>query len=152
MPETSTASEEAKRAVDQVVASRIEAAVTRLARLMRSEIQVALTPSQASALGTIRNHGPLTLGELAERERVAPPSITAMVSRLEEAGYVERSADPADARVCRVSVTAEAEAMIAEARRRKADWLLQRMEDLTAADRRALLGAVDAIETLAELR
>ncbi|MCZ7630749.1 MAG: hypothetical protein M5U19_17700 [Microthrixaceae bacterium] len=51
-----------------------------------------------------------------------------------------------------MAVTAEAEEMIAEARRRKADWLLARMDELAGADRRALLGAVDALETLAGLR
>ena len=131
---------------------RLQLAVTRLARMMRQEVQVTLTPSQASALATIRNHGPITLGDLAERERVAPPSITRMVSRLEAAGYVERATDPADGRVCRVAVTGEAEEMISEARRRKADWLVHRIDDLADAERLALLGAVDAMETLAELR
>lgn len=131
---------------------RLQSAVTRLARMMRQEVQVTLTPSQASALATIRNHGPITLGDLAERERVAPPSITRMVSRLEAAGYVERATDPADGRVCRVAVTGEAEEMISEARRRKADWLVHRIDDLADEERLALLGAVDAMETLAELR
>lgn len=137
---------------DLATAYRIQLAVTRLARLLRQEVQVTLTPSQVSALATIRAQGPITLGDLAERERVAPPSITRMVSRLEEAGYVERSADPSDGRVCRVAVTAAAEAMISEARQRKAEWLVQRMEGLADADRRALLEAVEAMESLAELR
>jgi DNA-binding MarR family transcriptional regulator len=152
MSELAPRPEYASEQGDLASAYRLQLAVTRLARLLRQEVQVTLTPSQVSALSTIRARGPITLGDLAERERVAPPSITRMVSRLEEEGYVERSTDPADGRVCRVAVTAAAEEMISEARKRKADWLLQRMEDLAGADRRALLDAVEAMETLAELR
>ncbi len=137
---------------EQAMAYRLQLAVTRLARRLRQEVQVTLTPSQASALTTISAHGPITLGELAERERVAPPSITRMVSRLEEDGYVEREKDPSDARVCRVSVTASAEAMIAQARQRKADWLLAGMRSLPVADRSALLAAIGPVERLADPR
>lgn len=137
---------------DLAMAYRLQLAVTRLARLLRQEVQVTLTSSQASALSTITAHGPLTLGELAERERVAPPSITRMVARLEEDGYVERETDPEDGRVCRVMVTDAAEEMIAEARQRKAAWLLGRMQSLTSDDRDALLAAVESMETLAGSR
>lgn len=116
------------------------------------EVQVTLTPSQISVLSAIHARGSITLGELAEGERVAPPSITRMVSRLEEAGYVERSTDPGDARVCRVATTARAEEILSEARRRKAEWLLQRMDRLAGADRRTLLDALEAMETLVEPR
>lgn len=131
-------------------AHRLQLAVTRLARRMRREVQVALTPSQASALSTIRLEGPITLGELAERERVAPPSITNMVGRLEKEGYVRRVPDPGDARVCRVETTPAAEAMVAEARQRKASWLIEAMQGLEEADRRALWEALGAIEALVE--
>lgn len=152
MPESVPNTHDAFEQGDLATAYRLQVAVTRLARLMRQEVQVTLTPSQASALSTIRARGSITLGDLAEHERVAPPSITRMVSRLEESGYVERSTDPADGRVCRVAVTAGAEEMISEARQRKAEWLVQRMDGLAGADRRALLDAVEAMETLAELR
>lgn len=151
MPENATRVHDAfDEQGDLATAYRLQVAVTRLARLLRQEVQVTLTPSQASVLATIRARGPISLGELAECERVAPPSITRMVSRLEEEGYVERSTDPADGRVCRVAVTAAAEEMISEARQRKAEWLVQRMEGLAGAERRALLDAVEAMETLAE--
>jgi DNA-binding MarR family transcriptional regulator len=152
MPESAPRTHDASEQGDLATAYRLQLAVTRLARLLRQEVQVTLTPSQVSALATIRAQGPITLGDLAERERVAPPSITRMVSLLEEAGYVERSADPEDGRVCRVAVTAAAQEMISEARQRKAEWLVRRMEGLAGADRRALLDAVEAMESLAELR
>ena len=133
-------------------AYRLQLAVTRLARLLRQEVEVELTPSQISALSTIRRRGPVTLGELADLERVAPPSITRMVARLEQDGYVERIPDASDGRVCRVVVTESAEELVSEARRRKASWLSERIAELGAEDRDNLRAAVSALEAIAGLR
>ncbi len=133
-------------------AYRLQLAVTRLARLLRQEVDAGLTQSQISALSTIRREGPMTLGDLAEAERVAPPSITRMVDRLEADGYVQRIPDESDRRVCRVEVTQLAEKMVAEARSAKTAWLLEGMADLPAGRRRSLLAAVDAFEELAGLQ
>lgn len=132
-------------------AYRLQLAITRVARLLRQEVHAELTPSQISALSAIRRYGPMTLGDLADRERVAPPSVTRMVDRLEQEGYVERLADPQDRRVCRVVITERAEQMVAAARARKAAWLAARMSELPAADRRRLVAAADSIERLADL-
>ena len=133
-------------ATDDDAAYRLQLAVTRLARLLRQEVAAELTPSQISALSAIRRRGPVTLGELAEHERVAPPSITRMVDRLAEEGYVKRIPDPDDGRVCRVVTTARAEEMVAEARARKAAWLDERMDGLRAADRRRVVAAEELVE------
>src|ERR671925_1412834 len=91
------------------IASRLRLSATRLARILRQESGAGLSPSQQSALAVISNHGPLTLGALAEHERVAPPSITKVVSKLECDGLVTRTPDPADRRVCRVAVSPSGE-------------------------------------------
>src|SRR3546814_13268549 len=53
------------------LAGRLRLSVTRLARQLRQTADTDLSPTQGAVLATISNHGPLTLGELAERERVA---------------------------------------------------------------------------------
>ena len=47
----------------------------------------------------------ITHGELADRLRVTPATITKMIQRMEKAGFVERRADPADQRISRVYLT-----------------------------------------------
>ncbi|HEX6421567.1 MAG TPA: MarR family transcriptional regulator, partial [Acidimicrobiales bacterium] len=66
------------------LAAHLRIGVTRLARLMRRQGDTGLSPSQISALTSVELHGPMTLGALAEHERVAPPSITKVVAKLEE--------------------------------------------------------------------
>src|SRR5438105_12260061 len=93
------------------IAARLRLSATRLARRLRQESGAGLSPTQQSALAVIANHGPLTLGALAEHERVAPPSITKVVSKLECDGLVTRTPDPADRRVCGVANAAHGAAL-----------------------------------------
>ena len=70
------------------MAAHLRVSATRLARLLRRQGDTGLSPSQLSALTSIERHGPMTLGALADHERVAPPSITKVVDKLEERGLV----------------------------------------------------------------
>jgi DNA-binding MarR family transcriptional regulator len=130
------------------VAARLRVSATRLARRLRKENAGELTPSQISALVAVSTHGPLTLGELAEHERVAPPSITKAVAKLEADGLVVRQTDPNDRRVSRVSTSPAAEALLAENRHRKTAWLTTRLQQLDAGERARLADALDVLDHL----
>jgi DNA-binding MarR family transcriptional regulator len=121
---------------------------TRLARRLRQEADAGLSPSQQSALAVIANSGPLTLGSLAELERVAPPTITKVVSKLECDGLVTRTPDPADRRVCRVAISPAGRALLDEVRRRKTAWLTARISQLDADRQRRLADALDVLDEL----
>lgn len=133
------------------VAARLRLSATRLARRLRQESGTGHTPSQLSALSTIHNHGPLTLGELAEHERVAPPSITKVLAKLEGDGLVERSTDPIDRRVTNVQATKAGHDLIRETRRRKTTWLTARIHELPADEKARLAEAIEVIEHLTTL-
>lgn len=66
------------------------------------------------------------LSVLAERAQIAKQTATALVDRLERAGYVERVPDPTDGRARLVRMTARAEAILpiarAEEARIEAEW------------------------------
>src|ERR1700742_382624 len=75
-----------------------------------------ITPSQARALGVLRRHGSLRLGDLAEHLRIVPRSATEVVDGLEERGLADRRPDPADRRATLVTLTAEGEKVAADIR------------------------------------
>jgi DNA-binding MarR family transcriptional regulator len=131
------------------VAARLRLSSTRLARRLRQQAGTGHTPSQLSALATIDHHGPLTLGALADHERVAPPSITKAVAKLEADGLVERATDPGDRRVQRVSTTKAGRNLIAETRRRKTTWLTARIRELPPDEQARLAAALDVLDHLA---
>jgi DNA-binding MarR family transcriptional regulator len=130
------------------MAARLRVSATRLARLLRRQGDTGLSPSQLSALTTIEVHGPLTLGALAEHERVAPPSITNAVAKLEQAGLVTRQACASDRRVAHVSITPAGEALLADVRERKDVWLAARLGELDPHERARLAAALDVIDRL----
>ncbi len=130
------------------VAGRLRVSATRLARRLRQESDVGLTPSQLSALTTIERHGPLTLGALADREQVAPASVTKAVARLESDGLVTRRLDDRDRRVAWVALTPAGRTRLANIRRRKTAWLAARLATLDATDRRRIADALAALDAL----
>ena len=131
------------------VAHRLRLATARLARLLRQQVGTGLSPSQHSTLVTIDGHGSLTLGEVAAIEQVAPPTITKIVSKLEEAGLVVRTVDPSDRRVARVSISEAGRARLDDARSRRDAWLAQRLDRAEPDQVRRLAEALDALEALA---
>ncbi|MEV4537124.1 MarR family transcriptional regulator [Asanoa sp. NPDC049518] len=64
-----------------------------------------VTPAQWRAINVLVDHGPLRLGDLAEKLHIAPRSTTEVVDDLERRGLVERHPDPADRRATLVALT-----------------------------------------------
>src|SRR5918995_368148 len=91
----------------------------------------------------------LDLGELAAIEQVAPPTITKIVSKLEEDGLVSRTVDERDRRVARVTVSQAGQARLDATRSRRDAWLSQRLDEVGADDIDRLVAALDVLEALA---
>jgi DNA-binding MarR family transcriptional regulator len=131
------------------VAHRLRLATARLARLLRQQAGTGLSPSQFSVLTSIDVNRSVTLGELAAIEQVAPPTITKIVSKLEEDGLVVRSIDSRDRRVARVSISEGGRARLDHSRSRRDAWLSRRLEEVGPADVARVAGALDVLEALA---
>jgi DNA-binding MarR family transcriptional regulator len=131
-------------------AARLRLAIVRTARRLRQEAGGELTPSTAAALATIERRGPLAPSELAELERVKRPTITRVVARLEEAGLVERTGDPADGRASLVSITRAGSELMRRIRTRKNAYLARRLSKLDPDDLVVLERAADLLEGILE--
>jgi DNA-binding MarR family transcriptional regulator len=93
--------------------------------------------------------GPRTIGALAERLEVTQQAVSKSVADLERRGYVTRAADPDDARVRRVALTARGGAAIEAGRVHRATIeaeLGERLGERRVADARGLLNEI--VETL----
>jgi DNA-binding MarR family transcriptional regulator len=134
--------------LDAEVVGRLRLAVGRLARRLRLEGDRGLPPLQLSTLVTIELHGPLRLGELAQREAVAAPTMSRVLAALDERGAVERRPDPGDARSTLVSVSRAGLDIIATVRSERTASLARRLDRLDAGQRGAILAALPALEAL----
>lgn len=103
-----------------------------------------------SALSSIERLGPCTLGDLAARERIQPPTVTRVVARLYEEGLVERIPDPSDRRIIRVQLSAHGKSLIHRIRTRKNEFLARQLRGLEPNELVAIETAVAALEKILE--
>ena len=138
------------RALDPDLAAELRLGSMRLARRLRLERgSDDLTLSQLAVLGSLERQGDATVGELANLERVKPPSMTRIVNSLADAGMVSRRAHETDGRLVIVGLTDEARAVLVDDRRRRTAWLAQRLAELTADERELLRQAAPLLDQLA---
>ncbi|WP_026927136.1 MarR family winged helix-turn-helix transcriptional regulator [Granulicoccus phenolivorans] len=102
-----------------------------------------ITLAQARVMARINPEG-TRLSELAEAAQITKQTATALIDRLETAGWVERVPDPTDGRARLVRLTAQAwlgPGPLARATERaiEAEWTEQLGEPLMAELRRAML-------------
>jgi DNA-binding MarR family transcriptional regulator len=122
--------------------------IHRLSRRLRKHAQLPLTASQVSALTTVERHGELRLGEFGRLEQVGKSTMTRLVSKLVEAGYLRRRVDPVDGRGFLVSLTEHGASTLRAAAANQQAYLARQLDALDAADRELLLAAAPAIEKL----
>jgi DNA-binding MarR family transcriptional regulator len=70
--------------------------------------------TDARCLDILEQHGRMSAGELATASGLSTGAVTAVVDRLERAGYAERVSDPGDRRRVLVELTAKAHELIWE--------------------------------------
>lgn len=138
-----------------VDADRLRLVLLRLSRRIRSSYagaatssQLSVTPSQLTVLATIHRHGRLTVGQIAEREHVQPPSASKIVAALERAGLVARTTDPTDRRYQPIETTAAGKAYLDQVRTAGRTFVASRLGELDAADVDAIAQALPALERL----
>jgi DNA-binding MarR family transcriptional regulator len=130
-------------------ASQLRIATFRLARRMRTQKAVdSMSDGQFAVLAGLFIHGPHTLGELADRERVSAPSMNRTVNCLQESGYVRRSADETDGRKVVISLTDEGRSVVDETARRRDAWVEEALAALTPSERRTLAEAADIMQRM----
>ena len=133
------------------LASQLRPALLRLTRLVRIQrVDMSVTLTQLSAMGTLRKNGPMSAGELAACERVQPPSMTKVIANLEERGLVRREVHPTDRRSAVIGITADGEALLDSERRSRDAWLSRQLATLSADERALLQRTIPILEKLAE--
>jgi DNA-binding MarR family transcriptional regulator len=115
------------------------------------EALFALGLTGASTLATLERTGPRRLTDLAGAEEVTQPSMTALVTQLEDLGLAERRRDPGDARVVLVAITPTGREQLRTMRRAGASVLSGLIDMLGEREAGALRAALPALLRLTEL-
>jgi DNA-binding MarR family transcriptional regulator len=142
---------------DAGLASALRISVSRLARRLRAEraahglpVLSELSDTQMGALATLEHHGAMTPGELADHEKVQPPSMTRVIAVLEQHNLVTRAAHPNDKRQEMLTVTDAGRDLVRQSRRVREAWLAKRLRELTPEERAKLRAAAPILEKLSQ--
>ena len=68
--------------------------------------------AQSRVLFVLHEEKSVSQKELAKQLNVTPPSITSMIKKMENDGYITRKVDPKDQRVMRLTLTEKGESLI----------------------------------------
>lgn len=122
--------------------------VARLNRLARQRSPLPLPWAQARLLGTIDDQGSTRISDLAALDHCSQPTMTMQVRRLEDAGLVTRTTDPADARAVLIEITPAGIETLRQVRADRGRVIDPYIAGLDDDDRETLAAAVRVLQRL----
>jgi DNA-binding MarR family transcriptional regulator len=132
-----------------VLANRLRPVLLQLNRQLRREIHsLGVTGGQVSLLVQIKYRPGIGIRELAALERMSVPGMSKFISRLEEAGLVQRAPVEGDQRRVGLTLTSAGQKVLRSVKSKRTAWLSAQLRELDPEE----LDAIDAaIEPLAHL-
>lgn len=115
---------------------------------MRGAVKGELTVPQFRALVQLSAHGPMTNGQLAERQGVSVAAMSRMVDTLVDKGLVRRHQAADDRREWRIAPTPLGNARYEEARRAVRGTLVERFAGMSEDERATVSAALAILSTL----
>ena len=110
-----------------------------------------LSLTALSTLATLEQTGLRRLTDLAVTEEITQPSMTSLVSQLEQLGLAERHRDPGDARVVLVGITRNGRQLMSTRRKAGAESLAELIDKLDGQEAAELQAALPALQRLVDL-
>jgi DNA-binding MarR family transcriptional regulator len=122
--------------------------IAQVARLMRRSFDerarsIGVTRPQWQVISLLARNEGINQGGLADLLEVEPITLGRMIDRLQEAGLVERRADPADRRAWRLYLAGPAANLIEQLRPLAEETLEFALDGVDAARRGELMTALD---------
>jgi DNA-binding MarR family transcriptional regulator len=110
----------------------------------------ALPPARSELLRLTARQPGISVADAAHELRLAPNSVSTMVSQLTADGLLTRSRADSDGRSVRLAVTAAGAERVAQWRDIRAEVAAAALDLISEADRQAIRAAVPALNRLAE--
>jgi DNA-binding MarR family transcriptional regulator len=133
------------------LAIQLRDGITRVNRRLRQTRPVGdITIAQISALQSLDSAGALTPRELADAERVQPPTMTRIIARLEEKALVQRTPHPTDGRQVILAPSTAGRDLLDDFRRARDEWLAVRLAKLTPEERETVQRAAEILTRIAK--
>jgi DNA-binding MarR family transcriptional regulator len=136
-------------------AAQLLAAIGAVRRVARRAVRTSvhtepLPPARSELLRLAARRPGIGVAEAAAELRLAPNSVSTMVSKLAEDGLLNRGRGASDGRSVRLTVTEAGAARIEQWQDIRTDLVGRALDRLAPADRRAVMAVIPALTRLAE--
>ena len=134
-----------------VLANRLRPVLLQLNRQLRHEIHsLGVTGGQVSLLVQIKYRPGIGIRELAALERMSVPGMSKFISRLEEAGLVQRAPVEGDQRRVGLTLTPAGQKVLRSVKSKRTAWLSARLRELDPDELEAIDAAIEPLAHLLE--
>jgi DNA-binding MarR family transcriptional regulator len=145
----------AASATARAEAAELLAAMGAVRRVARRAVRTSahaepLPPARTELLRLAARRPGIGVAEAAAELRLAPNSVSTMVSKLAEDGLLSRGRAATDARSVRLTITEAGTARLDQWRDIRTDLASRAIEQLPTADRQAIIAAIPVLNWLAE--
>jgi len=114
--------------------------------------EFGVTGPQLWALRIIYQESQLSMGELSERMCLHMSTVSGVVDRLEQKGYVERNREKPDRRVVKISLTKKGKRVVQRAPEAAQGKLLHGLESLSRQEVKGIHASLDKVVRLMEIQ
>ncbi|MDR6941077.1 MarR family winged helix-turn-helix transcriptional regulator [Mucilaginibacter pocheonensis] len=126
---------------DMQLASELRTVVTRLIKKLRKQSSTAdrLSLTERSTIALLDLHGELLPNELAAMEKITTQSMSQILSKLQELGFIKRRISETDKRKAIITLSDEGRSILYQVRNERDEWLNKALAATCTAEEKALL-------------
>lgn len=123
------------------LASDLRVVITRLIKKLRvkSETGAMLSLTERSTLALLDQHQQLLPSELASMEKITTQSMSQILNKLSDAGYISRKISKDDKRKSIISLTKSGQETLYKVRNEREEWLNKALDEVCSEKEKAIL-------------
>src|ERR1700689_3449212 len=123
------------------IAANLRVVISRLVKILRNETRndELLSLTERSTLALVYQHEQILPSELADMEKVTSQSMSQIINKLAEHGYIKKTWSKTDKRKVIITITANGKKIIERKRQEKQEWLARAIFEKTTQKEKEIL-------------
>ena len=137
------------------IAANLRVVISRLVKILRNETKndELLSLTERSTLALVYQNSEMLPSELALIEKVTNQSMSQIINKLLQHGYIKKTSSKTDKRKVIITITSNGKKYIEKKRQEKQEWLAQAIfEKTTQKEKEILINAIKVLTKLVDLK
>ncbi|MGD1045350.1 MAG: MarR family transcriptional regulator [Bacteroidota bacterium] len=144
-----------KHIEDIELAENLRVVISRLVKILRTQTKndELLSLTESSTLAVIHDYKEILPSELAAAEKVTAQSMSQIINKLLDHGFIKRTSSKTDKRKVLITITAAGMKAVEERRSERQEWLARSIgEKTTKKEKEVLMNAIAVMAKLVNLQ